>query len=103
MEQKLRKVRPTQYVSWTGDVEISPETGDKFYKHQDVFLNGEKIGVLQSYFTTPSTNIRGTRLRRDLKERKMWRALGDPMKPSNMAYDDRARAIRDLVEQHNAK
>lgn len=103
MAQKLRKVSPTQYVNWTGNVEISPEEGDQFYKNQDVFLDGVKIGVLQSYLSTPSSNIRGTRLRRDLKERKMWRALGDPMKQSFMAYDDRARAIRDLVEAYQAQ
>lgn len=103
MVQNLRKVSPTQYVSWTGNVEISPETGDQFYKNQDVFLDGVKIGALQSYHTTPSSNIRGTRLRRELKERKMWRPLGDPMERSFMAYDDRARAIRDMVQEYQAK
>lgn len=96
----MRKVSPTENVRWTGNVEISTVRGDGFYKQQDVYLNGEKIGVVESYFTTPSSNIRGTRLRRDLKETKMWRVVGDPMKPSNFAYNDRARAIRDLVEEH---
>lgn len=102
MEQKRRKVSPTRNVSWTGDVEIGPASGDTYYPSQEVFWNGYKIGVLTSYFTVPSSKIAGTRLRRDLKERKMWRGVNNPITGSNIAYDDRARAIRDLVEDYQA-
>lgn len=96
MAQKLRKVRPSKYWEWEGEVQISEEAGD-YFKTQDVYWNGKKIGALESYISTPRVNIPGTRLGRDLKPRKVWKHVAPPGVPNRLTYESRNRAIRDLI------
>lgn len=102
MAAKLTTVHPPKHFaySWptTGLVQVGPAVPHTFGHKHDVFLDGELIGGLETYVKTPYTKIPGTRLRRDLKPRKVWKPLSEGF--SRVTYDLRWDAVRVVLEDH---
>lgn len=102
MTAKLTTINPPKHFgfSWptTGLVQVGPAvpycTG---HKH-DVYLDGELIGGIETYVHTPHRKVPGTRLRHDLKPRKIWKPISDGF--SRVKYDLRWEAVRTVLEDH---
>jgi len=102
MTAKLTTVNPPKHYgfSWPtkGLVQVGPAVPYVIGHKHDVFLDGELIGSIETYVHTPHKNIPGTRLRQDLKPRKVWKPISE--RRSRVTYDERWRAIRVVLEDH---
>lgn len=80
---KRTKVNPGKWDTWPIGKDSVVQLGavDKdalhYYDRQDVYLDGEKVGYLESHMRTERVKIAGTRLGRDLKPTKAWKVNGE--------------------------
>jgi hypothetical protein len=102
MAGKLTTIKPTKFASWptTGLVQLGELTGE-YRPTREVFLDGEPIGkIMLLKAHKPSRNIPGTRLRRDLKARDVWRTYAGPGRDGRIDYVTRAEAAAAVLHDH---
>jgi len=97
---KLTTIKPTKFAQWpaTDLVQLGPAVGD-YRPVQEVHLNGEVVGaiaLLAAY--QPSRTIPGTRLRKDLKARNVWRLYEGPGRYGRIDYVTRAEAVYAVLQ-----
>lgn len=99
---KLTRVRPGKYVLWptpvTALVQVGAVDTSSYYDRQDVFLDGVKVGYLESHMRTERVKIKGTRLGRDLAPAKAWKANGE-----RFNYRSRSSAIGAILNEWMGK
>jgi hypothetical protein len=99
---KLTTIKPTKYARWpeTDLVQLGPAVGDH-RPTQEVILNGEpvgKIALIKAH--KPSRTILGTRLRRDLKARDVWRVYEGPGRYGRIDYTTRSECAYAVLQNH---
>lgn len=105
--EKTRKVNAPRFASSAWPKYAVVSLGEKQHREtfsevytQNVYLDGELIGQITSWMSTPHTKIKGTRLRKDLARRRVW-SKDDWGSRSN--WDERWVAIQGVLEAHNSK
>lgn len=104
MAAKLTTIKPTKFAQWspTDLVQLGPAVGD-YRPTQEVLLNGEVVGAIALLAAhQPSRTIPGTRLRRDLKARNVWRLYEGPGRYGRIDYVTRAEATYAVLQNHAA-
>lgn len=104
MADKLTTIKPTKFAKWPEAdlVQLGPAIGDH-RPTREVILNGEavgKIALIKAH--KPSRTILGTRLRRDLKARDVWRVYEGPGRYGRIDYIARAEAVYAVLQNHAA-
>lgn len=98
--EKRTRVNPSRYTLWpipiTAVVQIGAVDKDAtyYYDRQNIYLDGELVGYLESHMRTERVKIKGTRLGRDLAPAKAWKANGE-----RFNYRDRSSAIGAVLEE----
>ncbi len=97
---KNRVVKAPQWYDFPikGLVEISPRAGDGDRKVQTVYLDGVDVGKVESYTQTPQAKLPGTRLRKDLAPRRVWKPVQEDY--TRLTYDTLGRAVGEVLEDH---
>lgn len=108
MTDKLTTIHPPKYSNWPTEqlVQLRPAGASALGSYYDVLLAGEPVGKVETFTETPSRNISGTRLRQELKPRKVWRGLtgeANERVSGRLTYELRWEAVRDVLDRHLAK
>lgn len=105
MATKLTTIKPTKFAQWPASdlVQMGPAVGDH-RPTQDVLLNGEVVGAIALIKAhKPSRTIPGTRLRRDLKARNVWRVYEGPGRYGRIDFATRAECVYAVLQNHSSQ
>lgn len=92
-------------TQWHTDkpITLGPKVPCPFGEKQDVFLDGERIGHIETGLHRPFVNIKGSRQGRSLAERRSWRAFSvhaSQRSGRSIDFSTRWRAVHNVVESH---
>lgn len=92
-------------TQWNTDkpITLGPKVPCAFGEKQEVFLDGEHIGHIETGLHQPFVNIKGTRQGKSLTERRVWRSFSihaQQRSGRSINWDTRWRAVHNVVETH---